>query len=164
MKSLKIFLTFILSKKFLKNIFFSIMVIISILIIDVIIYFLFKHLGKTDLFYMVTILINLIMSLILLNIYYYRYLNFYKSYKQSIDYISEYESIIEEQGKKSHEYNNQLMIISGYIDNKKKLKEYLSTIIYDYRTGQNYEIRQLYKFPKGGIKELLYNKIYKMII
>lgn len=80
-------------------------------------------------------------------------------YNKSLNTIFEYEKIIDDQGKKNHEYNNQLMILKGYINKKKKLNEYLDTIIYDHRTGQNFEIRQLSKFPNGGLKELLYYKI-----
>lgn len=76
--------------------------------------------------------------------------------------IYEYEEIIENQGKKNHEFNNQLIVLCGYLDNKKKLKEYLNTIIEDHRTGQNYEIRQLAHLANGGIKKLLYYKIQKM--
>ena len=83
-------------------------------------------------------------------------------YNQMMEYMTEYENIIDEQGKKNHEYKNQLMILNGFIDNKKKLKEYLNTIIDDHKTGQNYEIRQLSHFPNGGLKGLLYYKISKM--
>lgn len=83
-------------------------------------------------------------------------------YNQMMEYMTEYENIIDEQGKKNHEFNNQLMILEGFIDDKKKLKAYLKTIIDDHKTGQNYEIRQLSHFPKGGLKGLLYYKISKM--
>lgn len=83
-------------------------------------------------------------------------------YNQMVEYLSEYESIIDEQGKKNHEYNNQLMILKGYINDKKKLEEYLDTIISDHKTGQNYEIRQLSHFPNGGLKGMLYYKISKI--
>ena len=83
-------------------------------------------------------------------------------YNQMMEYVTEYENIIDEQGKKNHEYKNQLLILNGFIDNKKKLKEYLNTIIDDHKTGQNYEIRQLSHFPNGGLKGLLYYKISKM--
>ena len=78
------------------------------------------------------------------------------------DTVYKYEKIIDDQGKKNHEYNNQLLVLLGCIDNKKKLKDYLYTIIEDHKTGQNYEIRQLSNLPEGGIKKLLYYKIYKM--
>ena len=76
--------------------------------------------------------------------------------------IYEYEAIIENQGKKNHEFNNQLLVLCGFLDDKKKLREYLNTIIEDYKTGQNYEIRQLSHLSNGGIKNLLYCKAYKM--
>ena len=83
-------------------------------------------------------------------------------YNQMMEYMTEYEKIIDEQGKMNHEYKNQLLILNGFIDNKKRLKEYLNTIIEDHKTGQNYEIRQLSHFPNGGLKGLLYYKISKM--
>ena len=76
--------------------------------------------------------------------------------------INEYEKIITAQGKKNHEYNNQLIVLEGYINDKKKLEEYLYSLIEDHKPGQNYKIRQLSNFPCGGIKELLYSKIFKM--
>lgn len=76
--------------------------------------------------------------------------------------INEYEQIINDQGMKNHEYNNQLLVLKGYIDNKEKFNEYLDYIVGEHKTGQNYKIRQLSMFPEGGIKELIYNKIIKM--
>ena len=87
-----------------------------------------------------------------------------EQYNQMLEYVTKYESIINEQGKKNHEYNNQLMILSGYLEDKKykKVKEYLTTIIGEHKTGQNYKIRQLSNFPNGGLKGLMYYKINKM--
>ena len=76
--------------------------------------------------------------------------------------LNEYETIINDQGEQNHEYNNQLMILSGYLDNKKELKKYLYSIIEDHKTGQNYEIRQLSKLDNIGLKRLLYYKINKI--
>ena len=81
-----------------------------------------------------------------------------------LDYVTEYEDIINEQGKKNHEYKNQLMILDGFLEEKKykQVKEYLNTIIGDQTFGQNYKIKQLSNFPNGGIKGLMYYKINKM--
>lgn len=83
-------------------------------------------------------------------------------YKEMMEYVSKYERIINEQGKKNHEFNNQLMVLKGYIDNKKKLKEYLESIIKDHKGGKNYTIEQLSYFPDGGIKGLIYHKLSRM--
>ena len=83
-------------------------------------------------------------------------------YNQSMEYVLRYEKIINEQGKKNHEYNNQLMVIKGYANNPKKLLEYLDLLIDEHKTGQNYTIKQLGFLPDGGIKGLLYHKISKM--
>lgn len=42
-----------------------------------------------------------------------------EKYNESMEYVLRYEKIINEQGKKNHEYNNQLMVIKGYIINQK---------------------------------------------
>ena len=46
-------------------------------------------------------------------------------YNESMEYVLRYEKIINEQGKKNHEYNNQLMVIKGYINKPERLSEYL---------------------------------------
>ncbi len=83
-------------------------------------------------------------------------------YEEMMEYVSKYEKIINEQGKKNHEFNNQLMVLSGYINNKKKLKEYLDSIIDEHKGGKNYTIEQLSYFPDGGIKGIIYHKFSKM--
>lgn len=85
-----------------------------------------------------------------------------KDYNTMLEYVSKYEKIINEQGKKNHEYNNQLMVLNGYINNPKMLKEYLSNIIKEQKGGKNYTIEQLSYFPDGGIKGLIYHKLSKM--
>lgn len=86
----------------------------------------------------------------------------YERYNQTLDFVEEYEKIIDEQGKRNHEFNNQLLVLYGYLNNKKELKNYLDSITKDHKTGQNYFIRQLSHFPNGGLKGLLYYKISKM--
>lgn len=86
----------------------------------------------------------------------------YERYNQTLEFVGEYEKIIDEQGKRNHEFNNQLLVLYGYLNNKKELKNYLDSITKDHKTGQNYFIRQLSRFPNGGLKGLLYYKISKM--
>lgn len=81
---------------------------------------------------------------------------------QMVEYVSKYEKIINEQGKRNHEFNNQLMVLNGYINDKEKLEEYLSLIINEQKGGQNYRIKQLGYLPDGGIKGLIYYKLSKM--
>lgn len=76
--------------------------------------------------------------------------------------LSMYEKEVNRQGKKNHEYNNQLMVLRGYIDNPKKLKEYLDLITEEHKGGQNYRIKQLGYLPDGGFKGLIYNKLALM--
>lgn len=84
-------------------------------------------------------------------------------YNESMEYVLRYEKIINEQGKKNHEYNNQLMVIKGYVNNPERLTEYLEEVIGDHRTGQNYTVKQLGFLPDGGVKGLLYHKLSKFI-
>ena len=83
-------------------------------------------------------------------------------YNEMMEYVSKYEKIINEQGKKNHEFNNQLMVLKGYIKKPDKLKEYLDLIIQEQRGGQNYDVKQLSALPDGGIKGLIYHKLSKM--
>ena len=83
-------------------------------------------------------------------------------YNESMEYVLRYEKIINEQGKKNHEYNNQLMVIKGYVNNPERLSEYLDEVIGEHKTGQNYTVKQLGFLPDGGVKGLLYHKLSKM--
>ena len=83
-------------------------------------------------------------------------------YNESMEYVLRYEKIINEQGKKNHEYNNQLMVIKGYVNKPEKLSEYLDEVIGEHKTGQNYTVKQLGFLPDGGVKGLLYHKLSKM--
>ena len=83
-------------------------------------------------------------------------------YNEVMEYVTRYEKIINEQGKKNHEYNNQLMVLKGYLDKPDRLKDYLELIIGEHKTGQNYTVKQLGFLPDGGIKGLIYHKLSKM--
>ena len=83
-------------------------------------------------------------------------------YIESMEYVLRYEKIINDQGKKNHEYNNQLMVIKGYINKPERLSEYLDEVIGEHKTGQNYTVKQLGFLPDGGVKGLLYHKLSKM--
>ena len=85
-----------------------------------------------------------------------------EKYNESMEYVLRYEKIINDQGKKNHEYNNQLMVIKGYARNPEKLLDYLDLVIDEHKTGQNYTIKQLGFLPEGGIKGLLYHKLSKI--
>lgn len=87
---------------------------------------------------------------------------FENKYNEVMEYVTRYEKIINEQGKKNHEYNNQLMVLKGYLDKPDRLKDYLELIIGEHKTGQNYTVKQLGFLPDGGIKGLLYHKLSKM--
>ena len=85
-----------------------------------------------------------------------------EQYHQMLSYVTKYEKIITEQGKANHEFKNQLMVIKGYaeMNNTSKLKEYLDSVIKESRKMKsNYLIKELNKFPDGGIKGLLYYKL-----
>lgn len=73
-----------------------------------------------------------------------------------------YEKEVNRQGKKNHEYNNQLMVLRGYINNPKKLEEYLDLLVEQHKGGQNFRIKQLSYLPDGGFKGLIYSKLALM--
>ena len=88
-----------------------------------------------------------------------------EEYKQMLNYVTKYERIITEQGKANHEFKNQLLVIRGYaqMNNMTKMMSYLDSIIEDQKKIEsNYLIRELNKFPDGGIKGLLYYKLTMM--
>ena len=87
---------------------------------------------------------------------------FENKYNEVMEYVTRYEKIINEQGKKNHEYNNQLMVLKGYLDKPDRLKDYLELIIGEHKPGQHYTVKQLGFLPDGGIKGLLYHKLSKM--
>ena len=141
-------------------------IVYSIIILGLIILLLFfnkNNLGKEFAFY-----INTGMTLLAFFTLIYMIYNSFQNkklennYNEMMEYVQKYEKIINEQGKKNHEYNNQLMVIRGYVNNKKKLEEYLDLIINEHKCGQNYTIRELSYFPDGGIKGLIYHKLSKM--
>ena len=132
---------------------------IIILLLSVIIYFLKHNLfNRVISLYNFILLISAILASIILKLIY-NNLELENKYSKILKCTLEYEKIIDDQGEKNHEYNNQLLILKGYLNNKKKLIEYLNTIIEDHKTGQNYKIKQLTNFSEGGIKELLYYKL-----
>ena len=141
-------------------------IIYVILILFLMILFMvlnFNNFTKAKSFY-----INFIMTIfVFITLIYIIKNNFQKdilenNYNEMMEYVQKYEKIINDQGKKNHEYNNQLMVIKGYSHNPKKLEEYLDLIINEHKCGQNYTIRELSYFPDGGIKGLIYHKISKM--
>ncbi len=88
-------------------------------------------------------------------------------YKLLINYLEKYEKELENKRKITHDYNNQLIVINGYISkNNKKLKSYVSELIKDQSKIKNDKlIYILDKIPKG-FKDLIYYKfsnIYKKI-
>ena len=135
--------------------------LVSIILIIMVIFFYFLDVSifdkalnqKSRILFLIALNSSIILRLIYSNY------ELDSKFNKIIKYIVEYEKIIDEQGKKNHEYNNQLMILKGYVDDKSKLKEYLDTIIDDHTLGQNYKIRQLSNFPNGGLKRMLYYKI-----
>ena len=78
--------------------------------------------------------------------------------------LNKYEEIIKEERMVHHEYNNQLIVLSGFLECKKydDTYSYLKTIINDFNMNKEIEIKELTRLPNGGIKKLLVNKILKM--
>lgn len=122
-----------------------------------------ENLGSNKTFYINVGLFIFILSSVIIVIN-----NTYKRLKYESEYdvlqrnLSMYEKEVNRQGKKNHEYNNQLMVLKGYVNNPKKLNEYLDLLIEEHKGGQNFRIKQLGYLPDGGFKGLLYNKLAVM--
>lgn len=153
---------YLFNKKINKNIK---MVLLSSLIIFIILFIkyyleinLFDNiLDKKDLVLLIDALIIIIILKLVSNIY-----DLSNKYNNTIKSLLEYERIIDEQGKRNHEYKNQLMILKGYVNNKNRLEKYLDTIIEDHKISNSFKIRQLANFKDGGLKRMIFHKISEM--
>lgn len=88
--------------------------------------------------------------------------NLSKQYNEMFKYLEKYEKELIEKRKIIHDYNNQLIIINGYINNPLKLKEYISEIINEQKELKNNKlIKNIDKLPTG-IKGLIYFKISQL--
>ena len=135
-------------------------IIILVLLMVFLMTFNRYNLGNTTRYYInVGMIVFVLLSLIYVISNKFSKQRYEDKYNQMMEYVCKYENIINEQGKKNHEYNNQLMVISGYVDNPEKLKEYLKLVMEEHKVGQNYMVKQLGCFPNGGIKGLMYNKL-----
>ena len=153
---------YLFNKKINKNIKMVLLSSLIILIILFIKYYLdiniFDNiLDKKDLVLLIDALIIVIILKLVSNIY-----DLSNKYNNTIKSLLEYERIIDEQGKRNHEYKNQLMILKGYINNKNRLEKYLDTIIEDHKISHSFKIRQLANFKDGGLKRMIYYKISEM--
>ena len=134
-------------------------IIILVLLMVLLMTFNRYNLGNTTRYYInVGMIVFVLLSLIYVISNKFSKQRYEDKYNQMMEYVCKYEKIINEQGKKNHEYNNQLMV-SGYVDNPERLKEYLKLVMEEHKVGQNYMVKQLGCFPNGGIKGLMYNKL-----
>ena len=138
-------------------------IIICIILVVLLITFN-KYNLKSNVDFYINIFITIFMFLLIIYVVYNKIQKkaFENKYNEVMEYVTRYEKIINEQGKKNHEYNNQLMVLKGYLDKPDRLKDYLELIIGEHKTGQNYTVKQLGFLPDGGIKGLLYHKLSKM--
>lgn len=138
-------------------------IIICIILVVLLITFN-KYNLKSNVDFYINIFITIFMFLSIIYVVYNKIQKkaFENKYNEVMEYVTRYEKIINEQGKKNHEYNNQLMVLKGYLDKPDRLKDYLELIIGEHKTGQNYTVKQLGFLPDGGIKGLLYHKLSKM--
>ncbi len=82
-----------------------------------------------------------------------------ENYNVLFQYLEKYENELVEKRKIIHDYKNQLIIISGYIGNKKKLSEYISELLMEQKNiAENSIIINVDKLPRG-LKGLVYYKI-----
>ncbi len=83
-----------------------------------------------------------------------------KKYDALFEYFSEIAESIDDLNLTTHEYKNQIAIVSNYIDNKKykKAKEYIDDISKSINKDEGLLVN-LTDIPTGGLKGLLYYKI-----
>lgn len=85
-------------------------------------------------------------------------------YDNLMDYVKDYEKIINEKSKNQHEYKNQLVVIKNLISkNKNEALNYIEHLYsYEESTEEASEIQKLSYLPNGGIKGLIHYKIEQM--
>lgn len=112
----------------------------------------------------VKVIMNIIITAIFVTIFYAYYKENTKSeelsknYNEMLHYLEAYEKELVEKRKIIHDYKNQIIIINGYLDNNKKLKEYLNEIMDEQRAiNENSIIKNIDKIPLG-LKGLIYYK------
>ena len=83
-----------------------------------------------------------------------------EKYDALFDYFSEIAENIDDLNLTTHEYKNQIAIVSNYIENKKykKAKEYINDIAISINKDEGLLVN-LSGIPTGGLKGLLYYKI-----
>ena len=83
-----------------------------------------------------------------------------EKYDALFDYFSEMAESIDDLHLTTHEFKNQIAIVSNYIDEKKynQAKEYIDTIANSINKDEKF-IVNLKDIPTGGLKGLLYYKI-----
>ena len=140
--------------------------LLIILLILIICIFSYKNIiSVNNMFDSIINIIMFIIFAILLLILYKENLNYSEliiKHNELIKFLEKYEKEIVEKRKIIHDFNNQLIIINGYIDNKKKLKEYIAEIIKEQRElKDNKFIKNIDKLPVG-IKGLVYYKISQL--
>lgn len=83
-----------------------------------------------------------------------------EKYDALFDYFSEIAESIDDLNLTTHEYKNQIAIVSNYIDNKKykKAKDYIDSMTMSINKDEILLVN-LTDIPTGGLKGLLYYKI-----
>lgn len=88
-----------------------------------------------------------------------------KEYDTLMNYVDDYEHIMDNQRKNQHEYKNQLIIIQDLISNRNvKAKNYIKSLLKESENDKNsIYVINLSKISLSGIKGLLYYKLNQMI-
>ena len=112
--------------------------------------------------YIITILIMI--SYIVISLIFFKdkieYNMLEEKYDALFDYFSEISESIDDLNLTTHEYKNQIAIVSSYIENKKykKAKEYINDMAISINKDEGLLVN-LSDIPTGGLKGLLYYKI-----
>jgi len=78
-----------------------------------------------------------------------------------LNYVQEFEEIVEKTQLANHEHKNQLIILRYMLENHKKAQEYIDNVIGEFNNlGEKYS-NDFKNLPKGAVKGLLY---YKLIV
>lgn len=125
---------------------------------------IFKHLFSLTLTEYILNVIILIIIFIFGFLILVQYLKVKRAEEKEIilmEFMKEYEKIIDSDRINRHEMLNNLLIIKSLIENKKRMEETLHEIIKTYESNSKKCITDLYKLP-SGLRGLVYYKIYNL--
>lgn len=139
--------------------------IILLLIVISILYYNITSIFKLNLYYTIT---SISIAIFILLAYFYldekdKYQKLSDEYNILFDYVQDFENWIDDEQMYRHELKNSLSMLRSMTKNKKVIDKIDDMLKVSIIVDEEY-IEDLKNVPKGGLKGLLYYKIYKIAV